>query len=71
MSSIIIDKNLCVHCGACTAVCSVDALKMDPINAELNFIKEKCTKCAHCIDACPLRAVHLSPITDTCNVVLV
>jgi L-aspartate semialdehyde sulfurtransferase ferredoxin len=65
MSNITINKKLCVHCGACTAVCSVNALNIDPITAALSFTKEKCTKCSQCIDACPLRAIHIELITDT------
>lgn len=60
MSNINVNKNLCVHCGACTAVCAVDALYIHPITTALNFTKEKCTECAQCIDACPLRAITIT-----------
>ena len=57
MTKINIENNLCVHCGACTAVCSTDALTIDNSTALLNFAKEKCTLCEQCIIACPLRAI--------------
>jgi ferredoxin len=56
-SQIIWDDKLCVHCGACTAVCPVNALSLDQETWLLSFSPEKCLACGHCIPACPLRAI--------------
>ena len=55
--SLIWQKEECVHCGACTAVCPSDALKMDTQNWELTFEKEKCMVCELCVRACPLKVM--------------
>ena len=56
--SIIIDKNQCINCGACTAVCPSGSLSMNK-NDELDFDKEKCLVCELCIPACPLQAISI------------
>ena len=40
--TITYEKDLCVHCGACSAVCFAGALTMDHKSAELVFEPEKC-----------------------------
>lgn len=57
MCKINIDKNSCVHCGACTAVCSTNALKIDKSKWIIRYNSSKCTNCGNCIVACPLRAI--------------
>lgn len=56
-SAIKINEELCVHCGACTAVCAVDAIYMDT-NWQLQFDNEKCLDCKSCVKACPARAIE-------------
>ncbi|MBK5252025.1 MAG: 4Fe-4S binding protein [Peptostreptococcaceae bacterium] len=56
-SQIIWNDELCVHCGACTAVCPAKALSLDPKTWLLSFSPEKCLACGHCIPACPLGAI--------------
>lgn len=56
-AGISIDRNRCLDCGACTAVCAVSALKLDE-NAELTFDKELCLDCRLCVTACPARAIE-------------
>lgn len=56
-SAIQINKQQCVDCGACTAVCAVDALYLDK-EAHLNFDAEKCLDCKLCVTACPARAIE-------------
>ncbi|NLN31235.1 MAG: 4Fe-4S binding protein [Bacteroidales bacterium] len=48
-------EDLCIHCGACTAVCFAGALTMRRDNAELLFEPEKCVVCELCLKACPLK----------------
>lgn len=56
-SVVEIDREKCVDCGACTAVCAVNALEMDE-NWELVHHEDKCLECMLCIRACPTRAIH-------------
>ncbi len=52
-------KELCVHCGACSAVCFAGALTMDRKSAELVFEPEKCVVCELCLTACPLKLFEI------------
>ena len=56
-AAIHIDRNKCVDCGACTAVCPANALSMNDV-AELFFDKDLCLDCKLCVTACPLRAIE-------------
>jgi len=56
-AAIKINQQKCVHCGACTAVCIVDALYLDE-QAKLCFDKDKCLDCKLCVAACPARAIE-------------
>jgi MinD superfamily P-loop ATPase len=56
------DDARCVHCGACTGVCRVDALYMDRDTMEVNFNPEKCVACGLCKTACPVNAMSGSAI---------
>ena len=47
-------KDLCIHCGACSAVCFPGALTMGRRTAELSFDPEKCVMCELCLKSCPL-----------------
>lgn len=49
----------CIHCGACTAVCSPRALSMDK-EAKLVFDVSLCVVCGLCTQACPLRLFEVS-----------
>lgn len=48
-------EDLCIHCGACSAVCFAGALTMNRGTAELQFEPEKCVMCELCLTACPLK----------------
>lgn len=49
------NQDLCIHCGACTAVCFAGALKIQHSNALLSFDAEKCIVCELCLRSCPLK----------------
>ncbi|ADY11879.1 NIL domain-containing protein [Sphaerochaeta globosa] len=49
----------CIHCGACTAVCSPRALSMNK-EAKLVFDVALCVVCGLCTQACPLRLFEVS-----------
>ncbi|MDY0099031.1 MAG: NIL domain-containing protein [Bacteroidales bacterium] len=48
-------SDLCIHCGACSAVCFAGALTMEHKTAELSFDPEKCVICELCLKSCPLK----------------
>jgi len=51
------DDTLCVHCGACTAVCPTGALSLQHPTMLVTFEPEKCSGCELCVKACPPRAI--------------
>lgn len=57
-SAILIDREICVNCGACTSVCPVDALTMSQDDASLLFDSNKCIDCKLCVVACPTKAIR-------------
>lgn len=56
------DEKKCVHCGACTGVCHVDALYINRETMEVHFNPEKCVACGLCKAACPVDAMSGSAI---------
>lgn len=62
---IEVDKEKCIHCGACFSLCPTGAIT---INADfsVNFDREKCvgSSCGLCVDACPERAIILTKESD-------
>ena len=55
---IEVDSEKCFSCGACIALCPVEAITFDE-DFSINFNKEKCvgSTCSACVDACPARAI--------------
>jgi ferredoxin len=51
------NEEKCVHCGACTSVCRVDALSIERSSMEVKFYPEKCVACGLCKIACPVKAM--------------
>lgn len=49
----------CMHCGMCTALCSVRALTVDDENRMVRFDAEQCTACGLCVRVCPVGAMFL------------
>ena len=54
------DEALCIHCGACTAVCPTRALAIRKETMEVLFSTDLCVGCELCIKACPVRAMKAS-----------
>ena len=54
---ILIDEDLCVHCGLCTGVCPTEALTLDPQTFQLQFMRSRCVVCEQCIPTCPVQAI--------------
>lgn len=57
---IVRNEGLCMHCGACTAICPVGALYFDRPSMEVHFDGEACIVCQLCTRACPVRAMEVS-----------
>ncbi len=58
------DEEICVHCGACTAVCPTGALAVNRPEMDVIFDKEKCSACQLCVPTCPLRAMSAQSTTE-------
>lgn len=54
---ILIDEDLCVHCGLCTGVCPTEALTLAPDSFKLTFTRSRCVVCEQCIPTCPVQAI--------------
>ena len=50
-----VDKEKCIGCGACIAVCPNEAISMK--NGKAIIDQKKCNKCLQCIDICPVQAI--------------
>jgi len=51
-----VDKDVCVDCGACTAVCPTGAVAFTE-DWTLEYDDDKCILCLACTHACPVRAI--------------
>ena len=56
-TSIRINEDLCVHCGACISLCSTGALFFNEERLR-QFDEDKCVGCKLCVDACPRNAIE-------------
>jgi ferredoxin len=57
ITDIELDSELCISCGACSAVCLPRALKLEAPDWELGLNKDRCILCGICVDACPLQLI--------------
>lgn len=55
---IVRNEDLCVSCGACTAICPSGALHIERPGMRVVFDPDKCIVCQLCIKACPVRAME-------------
>ena len=53
---VTVDKDTCVGCGACVAVCPVAALALDE-NGKSGCDEDVCISCFSCIPVCPVSAI--------------
>jgi ferredoxin len=56
---ISLDVDVCIDCGACTAVCRAEALSLNQESRELEFNKDNCIFCELCVNACPLQLIKV------------
>nr|WP_228048591.1 NIL domain-containing protein [Nodularia sp. LEGE 04288] len=57
LGEIVIDEDVCVHCGLCTGVCPTEALTLHPETSKLTFTRSRCIVCEQCIPTCPVQAI--------------
>lgn len=55
---IVVDADLCVHCGLCTGVCPTQALSLELPSFQLTFTRSRCIVCEQCIPVCPVKAIR-------------
>lgn len=55
--SIEVDREKCIYCGTCSAVCPQNAITL--INDMVVVDDKKCVDCGICAKACPTAAITL------------
>ncbi len=53
----VVDKKVCVGCGACAATCPVEAITIK--NGVAVVDPSKCISCGACVATCPVGAIKL------------
>ncbi len=53
----MIDKDKCIGCGTCVAICPVGAISFEDNKAVID--KNKCIHCGACQASCPVEAIDL------------
>lgn len=59
ISTITIDFQKCISCGACVSPCPTSAITQKP-DWDIEYDEKKCIRCKVCVDACPVRAISFS-----------
>ncbi len=54
------DDEKCFQCGACTGICSSEALFIQRPEMSVQFNADKCMGCSLCVTLCPVRAMEVS-----------
>ena len=54
----MVDKNICIGCGTCVAVCPVGAIHFDE-NGKAEIDKGICIHCGACQASCPVSAIDI------------
>jgi len=58
-STIAIDFDKCISCGACVSPCPVSAITQKA-DWSIEYDEKKCVRCRVCVEACPVRAITFS-----------
>ncbi len=53
------NNDICIQCGACTAMCPTKALYIDDESREVRFVPSECKGCELCVAVCPVRAMEI------------
>lgn len=62
--AIVVDRDACTLCHACTGACPAGALADNPERPELRFTEAACVQCGLCAATCPEKAITLVPQAD-------
>ncbi len=54
----MVNKDLCLGCGACISMCPVGAISFDA-NGKAEINKDICIKCKTCEGVCPVSAITI------------
>lgn len=55
----VVNRKKCAYCGACVAVCNLDANELVETYLE---IKDNCNGCGICVKVCPLGALSIGEV---------
>ncbi len=58
MEESMVDKNKCIGCGTCVAICPVGAISFDA-DGKAKIDRNKCIHCGACEASCPVSAIKL------------
>ena len=58
--AICVDREKCIGCESCIAVCPVGALNM--VDGKANIDQDTCIACGACIGECPVEAIEREEI---------
>jgi len=61
IKSIVNDREKCVSCGACIAVCPAGAISFNA-RQEIEIERDRCHRCEVCVEACPRRSLSIQQI---------
>ena len=53
----MVDKEKCIGCGTCVAICPVEAISF--VDGKAKIDRNKCIHCGSCEASCPVRAIKL------------
>lgn len=54
-----VNKDKCIGCGSCEAVCPVGAIKVTDGKA---YADEKCIACGACAGTCPVQCIEIKEV---------
>ena len=57
---IVRNKDKCVHCGICSAVCPTNAFYVKEPEMYVDLEMSRCIGCGECLKLCPYRAIEIS-----------